>query len=164
MKKKGVHPMNQVESFKLDHDQVTAPYVRKAKVMSVNPRYPECLISKFDVRFAQPNHKFIPNDALHTLEHLFATLIRRYTSDLIDISPMGCRTGFYFIFCNDQEVSWVAGLIRKALQDILDFKEAIPGATRKECGNYLEHDLESAKLWAAKFLSVPENEIINIHR
>ncbi|MGE5606343.1 MAG: S-ribosylhomocysteine lyase [Bacteroidota bacterium] len=156
--------MNQVESFELDHDQVTAPYIRKAKVMSVNSEFPECLISKFDVRFAQPNQKFIPNDALHTLEHLFATLIRKYTSDLIDISPMGCRTGFYFIFCNDQDVSWVAGLVHKALQEVLEFKEAIPGATRKECGNYLEHDLESAKLWAAKFLSVPENEIINIHR
>lgn len=159
-----MNPVNQVDSFELDHHQVTAPYVRKAKVMSVNPRYPECLISKFDVRFAQPNHKFIPNDALHTLEHLFATLIRSYTSDLIDVSPMGCRTGFYFIFCNDQAVPWVAGLVRKALQEILDFKEAIPGATPKECGNYLEHDLESAKLWAAKFLSVPENEIINIYR
>ena len=159
-----MNPLNQVESFELDHDRITAPYVRKAMVRSVNPRFPECLISKFDLRFAQPNYIFIPNDALHTLEHLFATLIRKYTSDLIDISPMGCRTGFYCIFCNDQDVSWVASLIRKVLHEIIEFKEAIPGATRKECGNYLEHDLESAKLWAAKFLNVPEPEIINIHR
>lgn len=163
-KKKGVNPVNQVESFELDHDQVTAPYIRKAKVMTVDSRFPECVISKFDVRFTQPNQKFIPNDALHTLEHLFATLVRKYTSELIDVSPMGCRTGFYFIFCNDKEVSWVASIVRKALQDLMDFTEAIPGATRKECGNYLEHDLESAKLWAGKFLSVPEDEIINIHR
>ncbi len=159
-----MNPVNQVESFELDHHQVTAPYIRKAKVIGVNPKFPKCLISKFDVRFAQPNQKFIPNDALHTLEHLFATLVRKYTSDLIDISPMGCRTGFYFIFCNDKKLSWVAPLIRKALQEILEFTEAIPGASPKECGNYLEHDLESAKLWAAEFLSVPEPEIINIHR
>lgn len=164
VKKKGVNPVNQVESFELNHDQVTAPYIRKAKVMTVNPRFPECVISKFDVRFAQPNQKFIPNDALHTLEHLFAALVRKYTPELIDVSPMGCRTGFYFIFCNDKEVSWVASLVRKALQDLMDLTEAIPGATRQECGNYLEHDLESAKLWASKFLSVPENEITNIHR
>lgn len=156
--------MNQVESFELDHDRVTAPYVRKAKVISVNPQFPECLISKFDLRFAQPNQKFIPNDALHTLEHLFATFIRKYTSDLIDISPMGCRTGFYFIFCGDQDVSRVAQLVRQALQEALELKDNIPGATRKECGNYLEHDLESAKLWAAKFLKIPENEVINIYR
>lgn len=156
--------MNQVESFELDHDRVTAPYVRKAKVISVNPRFPECLISKFDVRFAQPNQKFISNDALHTLEHLFATFIRKYTSDLIDISPMGCRTGFYFIFGGDQDVSRVAQLVRQALQEVLELKDSIPGATRKECGNYLEHDLESAKLWAARFLKIPENQVINIYR
>lgn len=156
--------MNQVESFTLDHDKVTAPYVRKAKVMAVNPKFPDCVISKFDVRFAQPNQKFIPNDALHTLEHLFATYIRQYTSDLIDISPMGCRTGFYFTFCNDQEPSWVAGLVRKALQEVLELNGEIPGATRKECGNYLEHDLDTAKIWAARFLSVPENELTNIYR
>jgi S-ribosylhomocysteine lyase len=153
-----------VESFELDHDLVVAPYVRKAKVMTVNPRYPECLISKFDVRFAQPNQKYLPNDALHTLEHLFATLIRKYTEDLIDISPMGCRTGFYFVFANDQDVRWVAALVRKALQEVVGFNGAIPGNCRKECGNYLEHDLDSAKMWANRFLSVPEAELVDIYR
>ncbi len=156
--------MKKVESFELDHDRVIAPYVRKAKVVNVDPQFPNCMISKFDVRFAQPNQKFIPNDSLHTLEHLLATLVRNYTDELIDISPMGCRTGFYLIFCNDKDVDWVAALVRKALQHILQFKDPIPGATRKECGNYLEHDLESAKLWASRFLSVPETEIVKIYR
>lgn len=156
--------MNTVESFELDHDKVVAPYVRKAKVINVNPKFQECVISKFDVRFAQPNREFIPNDALHTLEHLLATLVRKYTHELIDISPMGCRTGFYFIFCNDKEASWVATLVRNVLQEVLHFTAPIPGATRKECGNYLEHNLESAKLWASKFLDIPEEEIINIYR
>ncbi|NLW48622.1 MAG: S-ribosylhomocysteine lyase [Firmicutes bacterium] len=156
--------MNKIESFELDHNQVIAPYVRKAKVMSVNPEFPECVVSKFDVRFAQPNQEFIPSEALHTLEHLLATFTRNYTDDLIDISPMGCRTGFYFVFCNNQEVSWVAELIRKALREVLQFTGYIPGATRKECGNYLEHDLASAKLWAKKFLDVPNDDIINIYR
>ena len=156
--------MNKVESFELDHDKVTAPYIRKAKVMGVNPKYPECVISKFDVRFAQPNQKYIPNDALHTLEHLFATFMRKYTDELIDISPMGCRTGFYFVFCNDKEVTWVAEMIYQALQEVLEFNGSIPGAARKECGNYLEHDLESAKLWAKRFLDMPKESVITIFR
>lgn len=156
--------LQNVESFQLDHDQVVAPYVRKAKVINLNVQSPECYISKFDVRFAQPNQEFIPCNALHTLEHLLATFIRNHTDDLIDVSPMGCRTGFYLIFRNNKEVTWVAELIRKVLQEASHFTGPIPGATRKECGNYLEHDLETAKLWAEKFLAVPEVEIININR
>lgn len=156
--------MNKIESFELDHDQVTAPYVRKAKVIPVDPQYPECVVSKFDVRFAQPNQKFLPNDALHTLEHLFAVLMRQHTDKLIDISPMGCRTGFYFIFGGDQNVTWVAGLVRQVLREISGFGGTIPGAARQECGNYLEHDLESAQLWADRFLSVPEAEITKVFR
>jgi S-ribosylhomocysteine lyase len=156
--------MKQVESFELDHDRVTAPYVRKAKVMTVNPRFPECVVSKFDVRFAQPNQKFLPNDALHTLEHLFATFVRQDSDALIDISPMGCRTGFYFIFSDDRDAAWVAALVRKALTQVLAFEGPLPGGTRKECGNYLEHDLDSAKLWASRFLSVPEQQLTDIYR
>lgn len=154
--------MNQVESFQLDHDKVTAPYVRKAKVMEVDPKFPGCVISKFDVRFAQPNQKYLPNDALHTLEHFFAIFIRKYTDALIDISPMGCRTGFYFVFGGDRDARWVARLVRQALQEVLAFEGAIPGAVRKECGNYLDHDLDSAKLWSKRFLSVDEAELVII--
>lgn len=156
--------MNQVESFELDHDKVTAPYVRKAKVMGVNPAFPECVISKFDVRFAQPNQKYLPTDAMHTLEHLFATFIRKHTDALIDVSPMGCRTGFYFIFAGDRDVKWVAALVRQALTEAVAFEGPIPGAARKECGNYLDHDLDSAKLWAKRFLSVDEADLIDIYR
>jgi S-ribosylhomocysteine lyase len=155
--------VNQVESFALDHDRVVAPYVRKAKVITVNSRFPDCVVSKFDVRFAQPNQKFLPNDALHTLEHFFATLIRKYTDDLLDISPMGCRTGFYFMFSDDKDVLWVAGMVRKALQEMLSFT-TVPGAVRQECGNYLEHDLDTAKIWAQRFLSVPETDLVKIFR
>lgn len=155
---------NRVESFELDHDRVTAPYIRKAKVMTVNPLFPDCVISKFDVRFAQPNQEFLSNGALHTLEHLFATFIRQMTDQLIDVSPMGCRTGFYFVFCNDQDPAWVARLVRNALIDVSRFTGEIPGASRKECGNYREHDLDEAKLWAEKFLQVPEEELVNVYR
>jgi S-ribosylhomocysteine lyase len=156
--------MNIVESFALDHDMVTAPYVRKAKVARVDPKFPDCLISKFDVRFAQPNEEFLENGALHTLEHFFAILVREYTDDLIDISPMGCRTGFYFIFSGDKDVMWVAKLVRRALAAVGAFEGVIPGAARKECGNYREHDLAGAKQWAARFMSIPEGDVVQIHR
>jgi S-ribosylhomocysteine lyase len=156
--------MNTVESFELDHDQVTAPYVRKAKVIRVDPRFPECMVSKFDVRFSQPNQEYLANAALHTLEHLFATFIRQETEDLIDISPMGCRTGFYFIFSGDREAAWVAGLVRKALIAVKEFGGPIPGGTRKECGNYREHDLAAARQWADRFLAVGAEELVKIYR
>jgi S-ribosylhomocysteine lyase len=157
--------MNTVESFELDHDLVKAPYVRKAKVIRVDSRFPGCLISKFDVRFAQPNAEYLENGALHTLEHFFATLVRQYTDDLIDISPMGCRTGFYFIFSGDKEVNWVARLVRRALSTVAGWQDtAIPGGTRKECGNYREHDLAGARQWAVRFNDVPETEITQVFR
>ncbi|HEY8463856.1 MAG TPA: S-ribosylhomocysteine lyase [Bacillota bacterium] len=156
--------MNEVESFELDHDRVVAPYVRKAKVIEVNPQYPECVVTKFDVRFAQPNQEVLPNGALHTLEHLFATLGRKYTDELIDVSPMGCRTGFYFIFAGKKEPLYVAHLVCKVLNQVVTFQGAIPGATRKECGNYREHDLEAARVWARRFLSVPEAELVKVFR
>ncbi|HYH04468.1 MAG TPA: S-ribosylhomocysteine lyase [Bacillota bacterium] len=156
--------MNQVESFELDHDQVVAPYVRKAKVIEVNPEFPGCVVSKFDVRFAQPNQETLTNGALHTLEHLFATFCREYTHELIDISPMGCRTGFYFIFAGNKEAAWVAALVCKVLNRVVAFEGIIPGVSRKECGNFREHDLENGRNWAKRFLSVPEAELTNIFR
>lgn len=156
--------MEKVESFVLNHDAVTAPYVRKAKVISISSEHSECVVSKFDVRFAQPNCKFMPNDALHTLEHFFATLVREETADLVDISPMGCRTGFYFIFSGDREVEWVIAVVRTALEKVLKWEGAIPGATRAECGNYLEQDLDSAKLWAKRFLAISNEDLADIYR
>lgn len=156
--------MNKVESFTLDHDKVTAPYVRKAQVLAVDQGFPQIVISKFDVRFAQPNQEFLPNGALHTLEHFFATFVRQETEALIDISPMGCRTGFYFIFSGDRSVAWVIDKVCKALKVVLSWEEAVPGAVRRECGNYLEHDLEEAKRWAQQFLSVPEEELARLDR
>lgn len=156
--------MNQVESFELDHDQVVAPYVRKAKVIAVNPEFPGCVVSKFDVRFAQPNRETLSNGALHTLEHLFATFCREDTDELIDISPMGCRTGFYFIFAGDKDTAWVTSLVCKVLNRIVAFEGPIPGALRKECGNYREHDLEAGRSWARRFLAVPEAQLTDIFR
>ena len=82
-----------VESFSLDHTKVKAPYVRVAG-KKTGPKGD--IVSKFDIRFCQPNIEFMPTGGLHTLEHLMAEYIRDEVDGVIDLSPMGCRTGFYF--------------------------------------------------------------------
>src|SRR5690606_14848341 len=98
-----------VESFNLDHTQVAAPYIRVADVKELNGE----TITKFDLRFTQPNERFIPTDALHSLEHLLAENSRNHSDDVVDLSPMGCRTGFYLIMHGKKSPEEVARLITR---------------------------------------------------
>jgi S-ribosylhomocysteine lyase len=154
--------MQKVESFELDHDEVRAPYVRRAGSLHIGEKGCGCEVTKFDLRFTQPNVSFIPMEAMHTLEHFLATHIRKYTNDLVDISPMGCRTGFYSIFLGDKIPCEVAEFLVKSLHDVLEATE-IPGATKKSCGNYLAHDLLGAKEVAKKFLEVDQTKLTDIY-
>ena len=81
-----------VESFTFDHRKVKAPYIRKCCVLEGTHGDK---VTKFDLRFCQPNHKALSTDALHALEHLLAENLRRHIDEVIDLSPMGCRTGYY---------------------------------------------------------------------
>ncbi|SFS50682.1 S-ribosylhomocysteine lyase [Marininema halotolerans] len=148
-----------VESFNLDHTLVAAPYIRTADVKELGQER----IVKFDVRFTQPNEKFIPTDALHSLEHLLAENIRNHTDQVIDLSPMGCRTGFYLIMKGHVTTEEAARSILLALQDVLEATE-VPGCSPIHCGNYRDHDLEGAQLWARRFLSVPHAQLIKVFR
>ncbi|SDW02790.1 S-ribosylhomocysteine lyase /quorum-sensing autoinducer 2 (AI-2) synthesis protein LuxS [Marininema mesophilum] len=143
-----------VESFNLDHTLVAAPYVRTADVKELGRER----IIKFDIRFTQPNEKFIPTDALHSLEHLLAENIRNHTDQVIDLSPMGCRTGFYLIMRGEITPEEAANYIRLALQDVVEATE-VPGCSPIHCGNYRDHDLEGAQLWANRFLSIPADHL-----
>lgn len=158
---------NKVESFELDHTKVTAPYIRRIGTVDIkeymNKNGEAASITKFDLRFTQPNKKFMPNDAIHSLEHLLAVTTREYTDEIIDISPMGCRTGFYLIAVGNKSVEWIVDIVTKSLNDILKMNE-IPGCKEISCGNYLEHDLDGAKLWAERFLSIPSDKLAIINR
>ncbi|MCR4789828.1 MAG: S-ribosylhomocysteine lyase [Treponemataceae bacterium] len=139
-----------VESFNLDHTKVTAPYVRIASKKQ-GPKGD--FVTKFDVRFCQPNKEFMPNGGIHTLEHLVAEYIRDVLDGIIDFSPMGCRTGFYLTLFGDRSEKEVAEKLLIVLDQVAawpDDKE-IPGRDEKECGNYREHDLAAAKELAAKW-------------
>ncbi|WP_101773871.1 S-ribosylhomocysteine lyase [Peptostreptococcus faecalis] len=137
-----------VESFVLDHTKVKAPYVRKCCVLD---GLKGDKVTKFDLRFLQPNQDFFETDAIHGLEHLLATYLRDTMDNVIDLSPMGCRTGYYLIMWGDVDPSYVKDGLEKALRMVLDTDE-IPAATEKECGNYKDLSLEGAKKYSKEAL------------
>lgn len=139
-----------VESFTLDHTKVKAPYVRKCTMLSGEKGD---LVSKFDLRFLQPNKEFFDTGSIHGLEHLLATYLREEfkEGEVIDLSPMGCRTGFYLIMWGNVEPSYVKDALESALAKVIS-SESIPAATEIECGNYMDLDLEGAKKYANKVL------------
>ncbi|MCP4580871.1 MAG: S-ribosylhomocysteine lyase [candidate division Zixibacteria bacterium] len=138
------------ESFLIDHNEMTAPQVRKAGVQS-GPAGDK--VSKFDLRFVKPNVGAIPTAAIHTLEHLLATYMKTHLDGVIDISPMGCRTGFYLSIWGDVESDMIKQALIKSLGQILETRwEDVPGTTARECGNYRDHSLFSAKEYASTIL------------
>ncbi|WP_346798370.1 S-ribosylhomocysteine lyase [Halomonas sp. Bachu 37] len=141
-------PMN-VESFNLDHTKVKAPYVRLAGI-KVGDQGDE--IHKYDMRICQPNKTHMEMPALHSLEHLLAELSRNHTDKIVDISPMGCQTGFYVSLINHDDYDDVLDLLEKTLNDVL-VAEAVPACNEMQCGWAASHSLEGAKSIARDFLA-----------
>lgn len=140
--------MKKVESFELDHRKVKAPYVRKCCTLG---GVKGDKVSKFDLRFLQPNLESFGTAAMHGLEHLLATELRHFLDDVIDLSPMGCRTGFYLILWGDRSTTEVREALEKALNVVLEAEE-IPAANEIQCGNYKDLSLFGAKEYTKKVL------------
>lgn len=136
--------MDKVESFELDHRKVKAPYIRKCCTLN-GPQGD--YVTKFDIRFLQPNKEAFGTAAMHGLEHLLATYLREELEGLIDLSPMGCRTGFYLVMWGDVEAKAVKEGLERALEKVLNAEEMI-AATSVECGNYRDLSLFGAKEYA----------------
>jgi S-ribosylhomocysteine lyase len=134
-----------VDSFNLDHTKVTAPFVRQAG-KKVGPKGD--IVTKFDIRFCQPNKEFMTTGTIHTLEHLMAEYIRDEMQGVIDLSPMGCRTGFYFTVFGEYSEEEIAEHLMRVLEKVAVWDKPIPATTEQECGNYRDHDLEGAKRYA----------------
>jgi S-ribosylhomocysteine lyase len=150
-----------VDSFNLDHTKVTAPFVRlAAKKVGRNGD----VVTKFDIRFCQPNKECMPTGAIHTLEHLIAEYIRDEIKGVIDFSPMGCRTGFYFTIWGDHDEAYIAGHMLNVMKKVAVWDKPIPAATEKECGNYRDHDLDGAKMWAQKWVDGIEKSGWNCYK
>ena len=117
--------MEKVESFKLDHNKVKAPFVRKCCVLDGKMGDK---VSKFDLRFLQPNKEAFGTAAMHGLEHLLATYLREKLEGLIDLSPMGCRTGFYLVMWGDVEAKTFSNALSKPSLTV--FASTSPHITR----------------------------------
>ena len=143
--------MDKIKSFEIDHEKL-----KKGLYIS---RIDKDIVT-YDLRMKKPNkNDFLTNAQIHTIEHLLATYIRntKEKENVIYIGPMGCRTGFYIIFRDKTRKKEVIKIIKDGLKYISNFNEEIPGATKKECGNYKEHDLESAKIVAKEMQEVLSN-------
>lgn len=137
-----------VESFTLDHTKVVAPYIRTCCTLKGEKGD---IVTKFDLRFTQPNKEFMPTDAIHGLEHLLAHYIRDEKLEVIDLSPMGCRTGFYLSVWGDIQPATVKEALENALNHAMEATE-IPAANEIQCGNYRDLSLPGAKKYAKAVL------------
>lgn len=142
--------MGKVESFELDHTKVHAPFIRKVTVYTGEKGDS---ITKFDIRFMQPNKEEMDMSGIHTLEHLMAVYLRdeKLGDDVIDLSPMGCRTGFYMTIWGDLDSDDVEDMIINSLERVKTSTE-IPAANEVQCGNAKAHDLDKAIEYADKFI------------
>lgn len=115
-------------------------------------------VTTWDLRFKKPNAgDYISPKALHTVEHLLATVLRNSEKkdDIIYFGPMGCRTGFYLLTLN-LGYGELLELLKQSFEAALTFKE-VPGNKREECGNYLEHDLKDALRECRQYLQILNN-------
>lgn len=130
--------MNKIASFQVDHTKFgVGMYISRI----------DGDIVTYDVRMVKPNGGvYISNPSLHTIEHLFATFARnsQFSENIIYVGPMGCRTGFYLLTRDLPHENAIA-LVKDAYKFISEFHDEIPGCSEAECGNYKEHDLESAR-------------------
>ena len=118
-------------------------------------------VTTFDLRLTKPNEEPVMNTAeVHTIEHLGATYLRNeptWKNKVLYFGPMGCRTGFYLLLAGDYSSRDVLPLVTECFRFIRDYRDAVPGASPKDCGNYLDMNLPMANYWGAKYVGVLEN-------
>ena len=144
--------MKKITSFTIDHIKlVPGVYVSRKDPVGNE------IITTFDLRMTSPNDEPVMNTAeMHTIEHLAATFLRNhkeFSTKIIYLGPMGCRTGFYLLLAGDYESKDIVNLMIELFQFIADFDDEVPGASAKDCGNYLDMNLPMAKYLAKKYLN-----------
>lgn len=143
--------MEKIASFTIDHIKLQPGiYVSRKDHIGAET------ITTFDLRMTSPNEEPVMNTAeMHTIEHLAATFLRNdpeWKDKVVYFGPMGCRTGFYVLLAGDLSSKDIVPLMTKMYEFIRDFEGAVPGASAKDCGNYLDMNLPMAKYLAKKFL------------
>ena len=150
--------MEKIASFTIDHLKlVPGVYVSRKDTIGRE------VITTFDLRMTSPNDEPVMNTAeVHTIEHLAATFLRNhpvYGNKTIYFGPMGCRTGFYLLLAGDLTSKEIVHLMIEMFEFIRDFKGEVPGASPKDCGNYLDMNLPMANYLAKRYL---DNVLYNI--
>ena len=143
--------MEKIASFTIDHLKlVPGVYVSRKDTIGKE------VITTFDLRMTSPNDEPVMNTAeVHTIEHLAATFLRNhpvYGDKTIYFGPMGCRTGFYLLLAGDLTSKEIVPLMIEMFEFIRDFKDEVPGASPKDCGNYLDMNLPMANYLAKRYL------------
>ena len=139
--------MDKINSFTVDHTKINKGiYISKIDKDIVT----------YDIRMVKPNTSpYLENAALHSFEHLFATIIRnsKFSNNVIYFGPMGCRIGFYLLL-RDLSHETALNLILDTFKKIISFSNILPGKSIEECGNYLEHDIKKAKIYAKEMYPI----------
>ncbi len=143
--------MEKIASFTVDHlNLIPGVYVsRKDHIGSE-------VVTTLDIRMTRPNYEPVMNTAeVHTIEHLGATFLRNdkeYGSKVVYFGPMGCRTGFYLLLAGDYDSIDIVSLLTRMYEFIADYQGEVPGASPRDCGNYLDMNLPMANYLAKKYL------------
>lgn len=147
--------MEKITSFTIDHIRL-----QPGLYVSRKDRVGDSIVTTFDLRMTNPNEEPVMNTAeVHTIEHLGATYLRnepRWKDRVLYFGPMGCRTGFYLLLAGDYESRDIVSLVLDCFRFIRDFRGEVPGASARDCGNYLDMNLPMANYWGAKYASLLE--------
>lgn len=154
--------MEKIASFTIDHIKLEPGiYVSRKDYIGSEA------VTTFDLRMTSPNDEPVMNTAeVHTIEHLAATYLRNdpeYKEKIVYFGPMGCRTGFYLLLAGDYESADVVKLVTEMFEFIRDYKGEVPGASPKDCGNYLDMNLGMANYLAKRYLDRTLYEIDDAH-
>ncbi|ALB47432.1 S-ribosylhomocysteine lyase [Clostridium beijerinckii] len=144
--------MEKIASFTINHlELLPGVYVSR------QDKFGDTVLTTFDIRMTRPNFEPTMNTAeMHAIEHLAATFLRNhkdYADKTVYFGPMGCRTGFYLILHGDYKSKDIVPLLTELYKFMAEFEGDIPGASAKDCGNYLDMNLPMAKYLANKFLN-----------
>ena len=148
--------MEKITSFTIDHIKLN-PGLYVSRVDKVGSE----TVTTFDLRLTKPNAEPVMNTAeIHTMEHLAATYLRNepaWKDKVLYFGPMGCRTGFYLLLAGEYGSSDVLDLVKDCFAFIRDYRGEVPGASTKDCGNYLDMNLPMANYWGGKYAALLEN-------
>jgi S-ribosylhomocysteine lyase len=145
--------MEKITSFTIDHIRL-----QPGLYVSRKDRVGADTVTTFDLRVTSPNEEPVMNTAeVHTIEHLAATYLRnnlQWKDKVLYFGPMGCRTGFYLLMAGDYNSNDILDLVQTCFTFIADYEGEVPGATAKDCGNYLDMNLPMAKFWAKRYATL----------